>query len=444
MAAEPFYPFVNPSDENDGELPQPTSPARIAVYDDMSIAPRVITIEATDIRSYLEQITATVYDLASKQGGDWPFSLIRELVENYIHAYFEEPTVSILDKGQTLTFSDQGPGIPDKEAALRPSFSSATKAMKHYIRGVGSGLPVVEEQIKLRHGTISIDDNIGRGTIVTVSLKQDGTPQKPVAAPDIQPGQTGGFAAYGAPAAAAGMAYQQQPAYQQPQYPQPGYIGAAQFSAQQSGYMPAVAPTYNPSQSGYMPAVAPAYNPSQTGAWQQGQAVPGYQPYPQAQPAPWPQSYAPAQGYPAAAAQYPQQAAAPYGTYPVQQPNAAYGQYPAQGAPTPPNGGYGYAQPQPSPWTGAPDVTATGMAPLHAQLNPEQEAILSLFASNTEIGPSELVAHGIVSSLSTATRRLQGLEETGMVMKVGKKYELTGEGRCRLDALHAMWKDGSR
>ena len=48
--------------------------------------------------------------------------------------------------------------------------------MKHYIRGVGSGFPIVREYLEVTHGSISIDDNIDHGAVVTISL----TPQQPV------------------------------------------------------------------------------------------------------------------------------------------------------------------------------------------------------------------------------------------------------------------------
>lgn len=169
---ESFYPFLDVTDSNT-DIAQPSTPARIAVYDTMTIAPRVVSIEPSDIKTYLEEITQSVYTLASQQGTDWPFTLIRELVENYIHASFIEPTISILDKGQTLVFSDSGPGIAHKEDAIKPSFTSATKEMKKYIRGVGSGLPIVEGQMKLQHGSLKIEDNIGQGTVITVSVKQN-------------------------------------------------------------------------------------------------------------------------------------------------------------------------------------------------------------------------------------------------------------------------------
>jgi len=145
--ARDFYPFVEES-TNVGDsagascapsLDEVNYSARIAVYDDAAAAPRVVIVEPADPRVYLEEITATVNRLAHEQGGSIPFTVVREIVENFIHAYFIAPTITILDAGNTIRFSDQGPGIKEKNLALEYGTSSATEEMKHYIRGVGSG-----------------------------------------------------------------------------------------------------------------------------------------------------------------------------------------------------------------------------------------------------------------------------------------------------------------
>ena len=148
--ARDFYPFVEngettPADADAAPSLEVRHPARIAVYDDASAAPRVVVIEPKDVRDYLEEITATVSRLSREQGGTVPFMVIREIVENFIHAYFQAPTITILDNGNTIRFSDQGPGIKEKSLALEYGTSSATEEMKRYIRGVGSGLPYVQQ-----------------------------------------------------------------------------------------------------------------------------------------------------------------------------------------------------------------------------------------------------------------------------------------------------------
>ena len=182
--ARAFYPFVdNTTSDSDeggdlaagGRTPplEVRYPARIAVYDDAAAAPRVVVVETQDVRSYLEEITATVVRLCKEQGGDIPFMVIREVVENYIHAYFIEPTISILDGGDTIRFSDQGPGIREKERALEYGTTSATEDMKQFIRGVGSGLPYAQQYMMDRGGSLTIEDNITGGTIVTISSVAD-------------------------------------------------------------------------------------------------------------------------------------------------------------------------------------------------------------------------------------------------------------------------------
>ena len=142
--------------------------ARIAIYDDLKSIPRIVDINPQDVASFIEELSLAVYTEAKRFGGTIPYTVIREVSENFIHANFEEIIVSIFDDGNTIRFSDQGPGIQDKEKAQQPGFSSATQEMKQYIRGVGSGLPYVKEYLN-PSGTILIEDNIDHGTVVTLS-----------------------------------------------------------------------------------------------------------------------------------------------------------------------------------------------------------------------------------------------------------------------------------
>ena len=106
--ARDFYPFVENGAAAPGDDAEPLEvkhPARIAVYDDASAAPRVVEVEPQEVRAYLEEITATVSRLVREQGGSVPFMVIREIVENFIHAYFQAPTITILDQGNTIRFS---------------------------------------------------------------------------------------------------------------------------------------------------------------------------------------------------------------------------------------------------------------------------------------------------------------------------------------------------
>lgn len=145
------------------------SVARIALYDDLLSAPRVTEVTPAPTGEFIDKLSTSVYEQAKASGGTIPYTVIREVSENFIHARFNEATVSILNGGNTIRFSDQGPGIPCKDRVQLPGFSSAIEPMKRYIRGVGSGLPIVREYLDYTGGTISIEDNLGAGSVVTIS-----------------------------------------------------------------------------------------------------------------------------------------------------------------------------------------------------------------------------------------------------------------------------------
>ena len=93
--ARDFYPFVeetstdvsSPNNKDNIEELTVRYETRIAVYDDVAAAPRVVVIEPTEIRSYLEEIVQAVNRLSHEQGGQIPFMVMRDIVENFIHAH---------------------------------------------------------------------------------------------------------------------------------------------------------------------------------------------------------------------------------------------------------------------------------------------------------------------------------------------------------------------
>ena len=242
---------------------------RIAIYDDMLSTPRVIVVQPKDPRSYLEEITNTVYRCMKEQGGSLSLMVIRELVENFIHAHFTEPIVSILDGGNTIRFADQGPGINDKERAFEFGVTSANRSMKRYIRGTGAGLPMVQQYLENAGGAVSIEDNLGAGTVVTVSVDQ-------ARVAEIEANSGRGAAVRGTQFTSASLGRG---------IPQGGYAGAPNPYQEQYPYQPG-AFAQVPGQgfaagAGSMPAQG---YPQQAGAWPQQQA-----PYPQ-QPAQYQQA----------------------------------------------------------------------------------------------------------------------------------------------------------
>lgn len=147
----------------------PTS-ATIAVYDDFKSAPRIIEIQPAATSRFIENLASEVYTQAQEKGSRIPYTVIREVAENFIHAQFLGVVVSIFDQGNTIRFTDQGPGIPAKDKAQLPGYTTALPDMKAYIRGVGSGLPIVREYLDSSHGTIQIEDNLVHGSVITISL----------------------------------------------------------------------------------------------------------------------------------------------------------------------------------------------------------------------------------------------------------------------------------
>ena len=146
------------------------SSARVAIYDSLTSSPRVEDVAGADARAFVEALSSRTYQLSHECGGSLPYMVIREVVENLIHAHFAEVVVTILDGGNTIRFADQGPGIPDKERVFMPGFSTATQEMKSVIKGVGSGLPVAKECLTFSRGMITVEDNLGQGCVVTIHL----------------------------------------------------------------------------------------------------------------------------------------------------------------------------------------------------------------------------------------------------------------------------------
>ncbi|HXF81734.1 MAG TPA: ATP-binding protein, partial [bacterium] len=151
----------------------------MAVYDSPLAPPRVIGLRGQEFHQFVGELAARTYNHSRERGGRIPYVVIREIVENLIHAYFEGAVISILDDGNTIRIADQGPGISDPQRALLPGYTTATAQMRRLIKGVGSGLPVVKEQLAFLGGAITIDTNLSRGTVITLSVG----PARAVASP---------------------------------------------------------------------------------------------------------------------------------------------------------------------------------------------------------------------------------------------------------------------
>lgn len=355
---------------------------RIAIYDDMLSTPRVIVVQPKDPRSYLEEVTNTVYRSMKEQGGALSLMVIRELVENFIHAHFTEPIVSILDNGNTIRFADQGPGINDKERAFEFGVTSANRSMKRYIRGTGAGLPMVQQYLENAGGAISIEDNLGAGTVVTVTID-------PTRVVEIEANSNRGAAVRGTQFTSANRGMQSSAGYAQQQAPWPG------------GQRPTM-PTPG------MPGAYPQQGAYQPGAYPAGNMTPNMMGYPPQ--APYQQPYG-----------YPVPGGSPSYGYPMPQPGfqqfdqkfSTIQQSPFQDGEMP----TGYSSPAPmgTPRGESPFLTERGLQ------------ALDFLAEHGQCGPTELTnAYG--HSGPTWSRELATLSGCGFAAKHGRKYFLTELG----------------
>lgn len=150
-------------------LPRPgRRHARLATYGAPAEPPRVeeFTGSPEEILDSLVERVASASPL--------PTVAVREAIDNLLHADLVDASVSVLDDGWTLRISDRGPGIADKGRAFEPGYSTATTRMRSLVRGVGSGLPVCRAALGDVGGSIDIDDNLDRGTVVTLRVPQPG------------------------------------------------------------------------------------------------------------------------------------------------------------------------------------------------------------------------------------------------------------------------------
>jgi hypothetical protein len=140
--------------------------------------PVVAEVHAPDAASLIEDLYAGAASAARL-----PVLAVREVIENLVHARFQDALVSILDGGRTLRVSDRGPGIPDKRLALQPGFSTADEEARSVVRGVGCGLPLAASLMAAEGGALEIDDNLGGGTVATLAAPQELAPPPPVPSP---------------------------------------------------------------------------------------------------------------------------------------------------------------------------------------------------------------------------------------------------------------------
>lgn len=144
--------------------------ARLALYGGALQPPSVEAFEGENPACVVEALYLRVSASARV-----PALAARELIENLVHAGFRGALVSVLDDGLTVRVSDQGPGIPDKDAAMQPGFSTAGPAERVVVRGVGCGLPLAAALIAAVGGSLELSDNLDGGTVATLAVSGEPT-----------------------------------------------------------------------------------------------------------------------------------------------------------------------------------------------------------------------------------------------------------------------------
>lgn len=149
--------------------------ARLAIYQDGEPEPKVEEVEGAGPQELIHKLCTVLEVVIREQHSDLPQPAIKALVQNLLHARFQNATISVMDGGRTVRFADRGPGIADKQLALQPGYSSAGEAERRLIPGVGSGLAVAARLAAERGGRLEIGDNLGGGTVVTMAIPASDT-----------------------------------------------------------------------------------------------------------------------------------------------------------------------------------------------------------------------------------------------------------------------------
>ena len=142
---------------------------KVAVYPE-SGEPEVSEVSAARPRAAGAKFARLIMEKVRAAGGSVPEEAVRELVGNLIHAGYRGVVISVLDQGNVVRISDKGPGIENKDRAFEFGFSGATEEAMGEIRGVGAGLGIARAAAEKAGGMVSIEDNIGGGTVATISM----------------------------------------------------------------------------------------------------------------------------------------------------------------------------------------------------------------------------------------------------------------------------------
>ena len=160
---------------------------RIAVYSEAG-EPEITEAAASGYRAGSRKFSKLVSEKIKETGGRVPEEAVQEVIDNLIHAEYQGVVISLLDGGRSLRVSDRGPGVERKDRAFEFGFSGASMAALREIRGVGAGLGIARREAERVGGTVTLEDNIGGGTVVTISVPagdQAEVPDKPAGGREV-------------------------------------------------------------------------------------------------------------------------------------------------------------------------------------------------------------------------------------------------------------------
>ena len=159
---------------------------RVALYPTGG-EPEVTEVAAANPRAATPKFTRFVMNKVEEAGGKVPEDAIREVVENLIHAGYRGVVISVLDDGNVVRVSDKGPGVENKDRAMEFGFSGAAPEALGEIRGVGAGLGIARAAAEKAGGTVTIEDNLGGGTVTTISVSGERPAGREAEPPPRQP-----------------------------------------------------------------------------------------------------------------------------------------------------------------------------------------------------------------------------------------------------------------
>jgi serine/threonine-protein kinase RsbT len=96
-------------------------------------------------------------------------SLYEAEVNVVAHAWSGLIEIEITEQGIQMKLSDEGPGIPDIELAMKEGYSTASPQVREMGFGAGMGLA----NIRRNTDSLKIESTVGKGTILEMSVQFD-------------------------------------------------------------------------------------------------------------------------------------------------------------------------------------------------------------------------------------------------------------------------------